>query len=496
MKARDRQANLCVVAEEWLSILTNAKGEKMQRAFLFAKIVSALLVGLWGSLAAGWGPHPEITRAALDVLPNLPEIKSRLGEENVNALLQHCWLPDHRGRDLGRYYADDYLLIPAMPQHISHVMPHVEAAFEPYFRRALQALRTETPTNAARQIGPILHFVEDVGAPPHAKPNCPHHGELETWVRADLITITGYRPQLLGTNEEEAVAGLKERIKGLVAFSAERADRALAVFPDREKIQPIILESALETARVTADLLYTIFSLGFREENIPGTSRLEVKIHAPALPGNNDQEPRVVLLGTPYSTCAEAELPPGEGRWIGTARWRNLPPGTYRMAVYRPGALPAETELTLRPDDVTVVEIALAPTDPPGNLVYNPDFRLSTLGLDEPDRWTATAQRVGRLWQSATIGLRPGKRYQLGTKLNHADGVRVGFLLTTLAAGRPRPEAKTEYIPLWPAEGKSTPQPVEIAIDEKIGSASVVGQVITELPPQQAVDKIWVVELP
>jgi hypothetical protein len=33
--------------------------------------------------------------------------------------------------------------------------------FDLYFRRALQALRTETPANAARWVGALLHFTED-----------------------------------------------------------------------------------------------------------------------------------------------------------------------------------------------------------------------------------------------------------------------------------------------------------------------------------------------
>ncbi len=453
-------------------------------------------IGLWDAQVVAWGPHPEITRAALEVLPNLAEIKSRYGEHNVNALLQHCWLPDHRGRDLGRFYADDYLLIPAMPRHISHVMPHVEAAFEPYFRRALQALRTESPANALRQIGPILHFVEDVGAPPHAKANCPHHGELETWVNASLITISGYEPQLLGTTEEEACAGLLRRIKALVAFSAERADQALALFPDREKIEPIVLESALETARVTADLLYTLFVLGAQQADLPGMARLEVKIRAPSLPGNNDQEPRVVLLGTSFSTLAEADASSDTAFWTGTAKWRNLPPGSYRMLVYRPGALPAVHEITLEPDTNASVEVELLPTDPPGNLLYNPTGSLSTLGIEQPDRWAWSPQRVGRLWQGATVLLQPGARYQLGVKIRKKNDIRVQFLVTTVAAGKPPSEAVTQQIILWPSEGKEAPEPVEIIVDAGASSASLVPQVITDVSLAEAIESIWAVLLP
>jgi len=222
-------------------------------------VVAVVLVAAAGP-AAGWGPHPKITQAALAVVPEMERWNAALGEKNIRELAQHCWLPDMRGMDLGTHYADDYLLIPALPRHVDHVMPGVRVAFEPYFRRAVRALRTETPVNACRQIGPILHFVEDVGAPPHAREKCPHHTELENWVREEQIVIAGYRPRLLGKTEDEALAGLLKRLEGLVEFSRARAERALPLVsvekPDRSQIEPIILESALESARVAADLLY------------------------------------------------------------------------------------------------------------------------------------------------------------------------------------------------------------------------------------------------
>src|SRR5690606_25787360 len=134
--------------------------------------------------------------------------------------------------------------------------PGVQVTFEPYFHRALQALRTENPVNACRQLGPLVHFVEDVGAPPHANEECPHHTELENWVDAGQISIRGYQPRLLGRTDEEALQGLLARIAEVVKFSTERADRALplvsAESPDHAQVEPIILESALESARLTA----------------------------------------------------------------------------------------------------------------------------------------------------------------------------------------------------------------------------------------------------
>ena len=40
--------------------------------------------------------------------------------------------------------------------------------YRPLFIRALQALRTESPANAVRWLGSLLHFVTDTGSPPHA----------------------------------------------------------------------------------------------------------------------------------------------------------------------------------------------------------------------------------------------------------------------------------------------------------------------------------------
>ncbi len=200
--------------------------------------------------AAAWGPHPQITRAAIKVLPDQARWKAALGTENLAALADYCWMPDERGMDMGAYYADDYLLIRQMPRHVNHCMPDVRQTFVPYFRRALQALRTETPVNACRQLGSLVHFVEDTGAPPHAREQCPHHSELENWVRAEQIVIKGYQPRLLGKTDAEAEAGFLRRMAGLVQFSKARAERALPLVsqpkPDRAQVEPIILKSALE----------------------------------------------------------------------------------------------------------------------------------------------------------------------------------------------------------------------------------------------------------
>lgn len=456
-------------------------------------LILVAVLTMMGLPAHAWGPHPQITQAALDVLPNAKEVYAKLGEDHVKALTSYCWMPDWRGRDLGTYYADDYLLIPSVPRHIGHTMPAVAATFEPYFRRALQALRTESPANACRQLGTLIHFMEDVGAPPHAKENCPHHGELENWVKAELITIAGYQPRLLGQTDEEALQGLQSRIAELVAFSKERAERALPLVsspnPDRSLVEPIILESAIESAKVTADVLFTVFTLGLRPDSGPGRSSLHGTIAAPGAPGNNDQSPRVVLLGTDYSTLAESESDGSEGEWRGTFLFHHLPAGTYQVLVYRIGALPEIVPVTLRENEKTTITVQLAPTEPAGNLVYNPDGKLRTLIPDLPDRWSVASAEKSKIWSSAVIPLKEGQRYQCGAIIK-SPGTRVSLLV----AGERRNQVKRVIVG-YKSSGESESR-YEQEITAEPGDTSLSIQIETAGDLSDAVDKVWVIKKP
>ena len=311
---------------------------KTNARYLAAMLVlAAILLAGPAREATAWGPHSQITRAAIHVLPDLPRWKAALGSDNLAALADYCWMPDERGMDMKTYYADDYLLIHQVPRHVSHVMPDVKQTWVPYFRRALQALRTETPVNACRQMGSLIHFVEDTGTPPHAKEQCPHHSELENWVRDDQVVIKGYRPRLLGKTDAEAEAGLLRRMAGLVAFSKARAERALPLVsqakPDRAKVEPIILESALES---TGDGRRTLHPAHARAQ--PAGRRGQSgghgygSHHALARSTRRADRPgghRLCHAGHHGRAAAQRF---SDGREY---ELRNLPPGDYRVLVYR-----------------------------------------------------------------------------------------------------------------------------------------------------------------
>jgi len=451
---------------------------------LGVRLLLIVLVALLPTLALAWGTHPQITRAALDVVPDAAHWKQLLGEANWNSLVDRAWLPDQRDQDLGSFYADDYLLIRGLPTHVGHGMPEVQRTYEPYFRRALQALRTETAANAVRQMGPLLHFVEDPGAPPHVRPGVPHHSELENWQTKDPLTIAGYEPQLLGRTDDEALAGLLKRMEGLVAYSTERVDRALplasAENPDRAQIEPILFESARECARVTADVLCTVLALGMQDQ-APGAG-LAGTVTAAEFPLLNDHGARIVLLDTDYCTlaitAASAASPEG---WRGSYEFRHLPAGTYRVLAYRTASQWVVSEpVTLTTGETTRLDLALPPTDPPGNIIENPDGTLSYLQPGVPDRWRVSGNAPKRTWSSMPARLTKGHEFRCGALLKD-PAATVRFRFTDV------PDTPERALPA----GELAPAEFTVTSGEKPGAVTVV--VESEKPLTEAIERVWVV---
>src|SRR5436309_363331 len=128
---------------------------------LLIPLCCAGVIWAWGSK-----PHADIVNAALSVLPAEDGLLERLGENGprLTAFVQmgdwnDCYVemaerwtvsgtefPSAREA----FYANDYLVFPGLPVLHSHMLPEVKATYAPLFDRALQALRTETPANAAR----------------------------------------------------------------------------------------------------------------------------------------------------------------------------------------------------------------------------------------------------------------------------------------------------------------------------------------------------------
>lgn len=351
-------------------------------------------------LLAAWGPHPEITDAGISPLGKDHPLVARLGAEAAR-LRQYCWMGDWRRSLQDGFYADDYLLFPAATKHYDHLCPEVKATYEPYFRRALQALRTETPANAARWIGSILHFLEDTGSPPHAAEfRGDLHSKMENWIDAKEIRLEGYAPQLLGETDDAAVAGFLRRMDGLIAFSRERGLKLKPIIEagDRKTAEPLVLECALETSRVVADLLHTLGKLG-NAENRDGAS-LRGTISSRAPPGLEKIPAKVLIEGTLYSTLADGS---------GLYEFRNLPAGSHRLRILRAGCETAEEDVTLEKSGRHARDITLRESSPAGNLVRNADFRLRWVRPNAPDGWHPSKDT----WEGEAIPVRAGGKIRL-----------------------------------------------------------------------------------
>jgi len=364
------------------------------------KFLGLVLIATCSS-ALAWGPHPTITQAALDALGPNDALIRYLGSQ-AQRLTNNAWMADYRNlvyQEPGEViYANDFLLFPEAPEHLDHICPEVKKTFRPYYLRAIQALRMETTTNASRWIGSLLHFIEDTGSPPHAAEiRGSTHTRMETWVDAKKIQIEGYRPQSFGATEEEAFKGLLERMDRLIEFSKQRATKIRfgVEVGNRSSVEPLVLECALETSRVTADLLHTLGQFVSGPSNDLSILRGRISSREPM--GTERFATKVIIQKSSWSTMADD---------FGNFEFRNLPPGKHDLVAFRAGNGVLRHSVQLQPGENTV-KLALPAT--PTNLIRNGNFDIKWVKPDAPDCWIGTKST----WFGEVIPLKVGQSYRV-----------------------------------------------------------------------------------
>lgn len=444
-------------------------------------LIALLLCFCLRSVVA-WGPHGEITQAALDALGTNDLLILHLGEQ-AQRLTNYAWMADYRRLPFEEpgefFYADDYLLFPEATTHWDHICPEVKKTYRPYFRRALQALRTESPRNAARWIGSLLHFVQDTGSPPHAAEiRGTMHTKMETWVDAKQIHIRGHQPKLLGTNDDLALQVFLKRMDDIIEFSKERARkvRLNVDIGNRKAVEPVVLESALETSRLTADLLHTLGEIGLKQGAIGGALRGAVQSHEPV--GLERFPAKVVLEGTSFSTLADLS---------GQFEFRNLPAGKYQAVALRSGNGLGRREAEVRSHQTNHCALMLNPQTT--NLLRNADFVLRWKQADAPDCWD--------FWQGAWNGeivpLKIGRKYRLTAAFKpNADG-EVSLRWTRYL---PHAMPRTANVPLFQSKKLSAAENThEFTASENFGLLQVSLK-CPDRKPQDAWSRIELVPIP
>jgi len=444
-------------------------------------LAMAMAAGFSASSARAWGPHPAITQAALDTLGARHPLFVLLGPQ-AQRLTNYCWMADYKRIPFREpdqdFYADDYLLFPQVTTHLDHICPEVKKTYRPYFERALQAMRTEDAANAARWIGSLLHFVEDTGSPPHsAEIRGEVHTKMENWVKADRIFLGNYRPRLLGTNDADALAGFLKRMDELIEFAKPRGKELVTkvVIGHRAAVEPVVLECALETARVTADLLHTLGHVA--GTGTGGSAVLWGEVVSASAPLMENVPTRVVVLGTNYSTLTDRA-----GRFV----FRGLPAGKFELCAFRPGSGSTNFVATLAAGRTNSVRIVLPST--PANLLRNADFKLRWLRPTAPDCWTKTD--LG--WEGEIVPLKNEQAYRL--KVDFKPGADAEVLVRwsrqlphTLAPGAALP--KIDSRPL-------TPQNNELKFQGTEAMALMQVTIRSTATPQEVCTGIQLVALP
>lgn len=320
-------------------------------------LLAALGLALSPAAAPAWGPHSEITRAAVDALPEADRLEARLGAAELE---RYSWLPDYRDAVLPDYSPNDFLLFPGFPAHVSHLTPAVRRTYAPFFRRAAQALRTESRANAARWTGSLLHFLQDGGSPPHAFPTSGRlHFRMENWVEGARVSIEGYRPRRLGKDVDSAISALEREMESRIAAARKIGEQVapLCERGDRAAAEPLILDAARASSRISADALHTLLRL-VPEKDRRGTARLEILVRAPKLPARPLSPVRLRLLGTPYETTSDPLTEATADYYRGRTFLRNLPPGRYSAELSRVGMKEIRLDVALLPEQTTRISVS------------------------------------------------------------------------------------------------------------------------------------------
>lgn len=352
--------------------------------------------------APAWGPHEVITQAALDALGPNDALILQLGAQ-AQRLTNCVWMGDYFGvimeEPTDLFYADDYLLFPGTTTYFDHTGPDVRNAFRPFYFRAVQALQTENPANAARWVGALLHFIQDAGCPPHAAGlRGDVHTKMETWIESDRVRIPGYPPREMGNTTDEVFDELLRRLGKLIT-DAEQKGRRLRIsveIGNQSVVRPVVLESALDCARLSADLLHALGPVA----RIGGAGRgsLRGNIVSQSPTGLERFPAKVMLEGTSYSTLADLS---------GQYEFRNLPASNYTVIAFRCGNFLGRSQVNVKPKQTNVCELTLSPDAK--NLVPNGNFKLAWVRATSPDYWYQTKSG----WEGEPILLKAGQKYRL-----------------------------------------------------------------------------------
>jgi hypothetical protein len=160
---------------------------------------------------------------------------------------------------------------------------------------------------------------------------------------------------------------------------------------------------------------------------------------------------------------------------------------------YRTGATFYIGETKLEQGKQTWMDFSLSATQPPGNIIQNPDGKLSYLPGGTPDRWQSTGAAPKHVWLSAAAAVQAGTTYHCGAMVLDATAqVTFRFQPAYDKNGQKGPDL---VLPLQfgRLSVSGPPESAErtVTLDGRRWSAVVV-EVQTPHPLSRVLEQVWV----
>lgn len=256
-----------------------------RKIFVLVILVSAINL-LSNTNVSGWHNHPLISRAAIELLPEWE--KAMLGDAADSLIKQYCMYPDwHRsalleGKKEKIALYKPYVQLPLL-QDLStwHKCNDNDSEISFYIvatvmHNAVKHLRLGNPSEAAKYMGPLLHFIEDNGCPVHVVDNkllaelLPVPEELKPFRlhrRVEEGTfpleVPEYKVKLLGTNIIDAATAFHPRfLKVRLSGRSQAIPILQAIYSgNKQDADKGRARAAIPSAKLIADVIHTICTI-------------------------------------------------------------------------------------------------------------------------------------------------------------------------------------------------------------------------------------------
>jgi len=264
-------------------LLNLYSGKKRISAFLTLAIAIILITN---SNVSAWHNHPLISKAGIELLPEWE--RAMLGDAADALVKNYCMYPDlHRsalndGQKEKIALYKPYVQLPLLKDLSTwHKCNDDDSATCFYIvatsmNNAVKQLRLGNPSEAAKYMGPLLHFIEDNACPVHVVDNkllaelfpvpeelkpFPLHRRVEEGTFP--LEVSDYQVKLLGANVVDAATAFYPRfVQNRLSARRQAVPILKAVYAGNEQEADAGRTRAAEpAAKLIADVIHTICTI-------------------------------------------------------------------------------------------------------------------------------------------------------------------------------------------------------------------------------------------